>query len=114
MGIPDIAITIYYFDRTVNHVADITINILYYLVSGFTISTFYWTYPIDLLPERGYTLIMIGHWISTSLVNLPSYYFEATNYSFGVLIFAIFYFLTSALVHYLTTVGYILHMEGCT
>ena len=48
-----------------------------YLTYGvFMIGPFF-TYTIELLPERGFTLIMVPHWFFAYISNLPYYYFKS-------------------------------------
>ena len=50
--------------------------IVEYVVDGAAISPIMFTYIIGMLPERGYTLIAIFHWILEFAINIPFY---ATN-----------------------------------
>ena len=70
-----------------NHIL-LALSIAEYLIYGVFMLGPFVTYTIELLPERGYTLIMVSHWLFAYASNVPYYYLKPiapVTYSVGVI-----------------------------
>lgn len=76
------------------------IAFLEFMVNGISISPTFYSYAVEVLPERGFTLILLFHWICEAVANGCYYYFNyGDQRNFIVMLcLSIFFLICSSLV----------------